>query len=258
MKSEFFIFIENFKKLDKRIAVIFIVTAVLQTISWYYTSRIYFRKNIFPAMRNDPNVFLYEYLFWFIGDFLVFFILPIILILFFHKDKPRNFGLQLGNWKLGLKFSALFLAIMIPVLWFISGIPEFSNNYPHLQSAKENFQHLLFFEAAMLLYMFGWEFIWRGYLQFGLEKKFGIYSIFIQMIPFVILHNGKPELETFSAILGGLALGCLAYRTRSFIYGVIVHFIIMFSIDIFSVIRYKMSFPNSSGLIHYICKIFIT
>ena len=59
------------------------------------------------------------------------------------------------------------------------------------------------------------------------------------MIPFVILHNGKPELETFSAILGGIALGILAFRTRSFLYGVIVHFGIMFGIDFISSLRYK-------------------
>jgi hypothetical protein len=53
---------------------------------------------------------------------------------------------------------------------------------------------------------------------FGLKEKFGFYAVLIQMIPFVILHNGKPELETFGAIAGGIALGILALRTKSFYY----------------------------------------
>ena len=87
--------------------------------------------------------------------------------------------------------------------------------------------------------MFAWEFVWRGFLLFGLEEKFGYYAVLIQMIPFVILHNGKPYMETFGAIIGGIALGILAFRTRSFLYCVIVHIGVMFTIDLFSVLRYR-------------------
>lgn len=76
-------------------------------------------------------------------------------------------------------------------------------------------------------------------MLFGLKEKFGYYAILIQMIPFTILHNGKPQIETFSAIIAGIALGILALRTGSFIYGVIIHSAVMFLIDFISVIRYK-------------------
>lgn len=87
--------------------------------------------------------------------------------------------------------------------------------------------------------MFAWEFIWRGFMLFGLEKKFCYYSVLIQMIPFVILHNGKPFLETFGAIFGGIALGILALRTRSFYYCVIIHIGVMYSIDVISSLRFR-------------------
>jgi membrane protease YdiL (CAAX protease family) len=87
--------------------------------------------------------------------------------------------------------------------------------------------------------MFAWEFIWRGFTLFGLEKKFGWYAVFIQMIPFVILHNGKPFLETFGAILGGIGLGIIALRTRSVYYCIIIHLGVIYSIDILSVLRYR-------------------
>jgi membrane protease YdiL (CAAX protease family) len=87
--------------------------------------------------------------------------------------------------------------------------------------------------------MLAWEFVWRGFMLFGLYEKFGFYSIFIQMIPFVILHNGKPMLETFGSILAGLALGVLALRTKSIFYCVIAHMSVMFSIDLISTLRYR-------------------
>ncbi len=76
-------------------------------------------------------------------------------------------------------------------------------------------------------------------MLFGLEEKFGYYAVLIQMIPFVILHNGKPMAETFSAILGGIALGILAFRTRSILYGFVVHVGIMFSIDLICTLRFR-------------------
>ena len=45
-------------------------------------------------------------------------------------------------------------------------------------------------------------------------------------------------LETFGAIPGGIALGILALRTRSFYYGVLVHFGVIVSIDTISRLRF--------------------
>jgi len=247
------------KSLDKKVVVIFVSVGLLQTISWYYTSRRFFRQNLyFTAFEGNDNVQLYEYLFWFIGDFITYFVLPFIIIKLLLKEKISEYGFTLGDKKTGLKISLIFLLVMLPIIWFVSSMPEFSIKYPHLQSAKESWTLLLIFEAGMLLYMFAWEFIWRGFMLFGLKEKFGYYAIFIQMIPFVILHNGKPDIETFSAILGGLALGVLAFRTRSFLYGVIVHFGIMLSIDIISTLRFRADDfgIGIKSLINVISKIF--
>lgn len=128
---------------------------------------------------------------------------------------------------------------MIILIWFVSATPAFAEKYPHLQSAKTDWGTLLIYETGMLLYMIAWEFIWRGFMLFGLEKKFGYYSVLIQMIPFVILHNGKPFLETFGAIFGGIALGILALRTRSIYYCIVIHIGVMYSIDLISSLRFR-------------------
>jgi membrane protease YdiL (CAAX protease family) len=36
------------------------------------------------------------------------------------------------------------------------------------------------------------------------------------MIPFVLLHLGKPELETISCLFTGILFGYIAYRGKSF------------------------------------------
>jgi len=73
------------------------------------------------------------------------------------------------------------------------------------------------------LYMFPWQFLFRGYMLFGLEKSIGKSAIFVQVIPFVLLHLGKPFLETLACIPGGFGFGYVAYRTRSFLPCFIIH-----------------------------------
>lgn len=258
LKSEYKQLIEIIRNLDRKVIVIFLSVAVLQTISWYYASRNFFRINLFPLYQNDPDVYLYEYLYWFVSDFVTLFILSILIIKFIIKEDLKDYGLQLGDYKAGLIFSAIFLGVMILMIWFTSATSDFAVKYPHLQTARNNWSGFYIYEAGMLMYMFGWEFIWRGFMLFGLKEKFGYYTVLIQMIPFVILHNGKPAPETFGAIAGGIALGMLAFRTKSIYYCVLTHMGVMFSIDMISILRYR---ANDYGvgldsLLNIISKIF--
>ena len=235
IKEEYF----KIKGLDKKVLTIFISVAIIQTISWYYTSKFFFRINLYQYFIDNPNVKLYQYIYWFLGDSFSFFILPTIIIAFLLKEKISNYGLKIGNSNFGLKISFVVVVFMLIVVWFVSSSSSFYLTYPYLSEAKENWTVFFIFEFLLFLYIFSWEFIWRGFMLFGLEPKFGYYSIFIQMIPFVILHNGKPVLETFSAIIGGILLGVLAIKTRSILYGVLIHYSLIFSMDFISTLRYR-------------------
>ena len=227
------------KELDRKIIIVFISVAVLQTISYYYTSRRFFRSNFFEQLQFDENVFLYEYIYWFVGDFVTLFVFPLLIIKLLLKGKLSNYGLRVGDYKIGLKYSLIFLAVMIPIVWFISANSDFIDTYPQLNDVKYSWSIFLIFESGILLYMVAWEFMWRGFMLFGLEEKFGYYAVLIQMIPFLILHNGKPALETFGAVFAGLALGILALKTRSVLYCIITHAGVMFSIDLVSTLRFR-------------------
>jgi len=239
--KEIKILLNIIKSLNRKVVIIFISIAMLQTISWYYTSRSFFRLNLAELFKPNENISLIEYFYWFIGDFFTLLIVPVLIIKLLLKEKLSNFGFQIGDYKTGLKYSSLFILFMIPLIWVVSGSQSFASTYPHLQGARSNWSIFILLETGMLIYMMAWEFIWRGYMLFGLKEKFGYYAILIQMIPFLILHNGKPVLETFGAIFGGIALGILAWRTASFYYCVIIHTAVMFTIDFISVLRFRSS-----------------
>lgn len=239
IKNDIKSLLSRIKDLEKKVVIILMAVAVLQTLSYYFTSRRFFREYLFENFQDFSQPYLLEFIYWFVGDFFAFFIIGILIIKLLLKEKVSDYGLQIGDYKTGLKYSFIFLFVMIVLIWIVSASPAFAEKYPHLSDAKSNWNILLIYELGMLIYMFAWEFIWRGFTLFGLEKKFGYYSVLIQMIPFVILHNGKPFLETFGAIFGGIALGILALRTRSFYYCVLIHIGVMFSIDFISTLRYR-------------------
>ncbi len=257
-KKEILLFLEIVKKLNKKVITVLLLIPVLQTISYYYTSPQFFRTNFYQSFIQSDFVELFEFYYWFIGDFFVLFIIPVCIILFYFKENLKNFGIRIGDYKFGLRISFIFLMIMIPVVWFSSASDQFALQYPYLKLAKENWNVFFIFELGILFYLFAWEFIWRGFMLFGLEEKFGYYAVLIQMIPFVILHNGKPGIETFGAIIGGIVLGVLALRTRSYLYGVALHFGVMFSIDFISVLRFRAEdYGNGfASLIHILKNLF--
>jgi len=239
IKSETKALLKEIKTIDFKIAFIFLSLAVIQTISYYHSSRRFFRFNLYGYFVDSDNVYFIEYIYWLSSEFIVLFILPALLIKFLLKEKIRNYGVKLGDKKTGLFVTGISLVVMLPILWIVSSMPSFQNAYPQCDEVRDNWTFFLIYEFCFFLYMWGWEFIWRGYTLFGLKEKFGYYAVLIQMLPFTILHNGKPEIETFSAILAGVILGILALRTGSFIYGVIIHSGVMFMIDLISTLRYK-------------------
>ena len=226
-------------ELDKEIVVVLISIPVITTLSWYFASRTYFKKNLYSYFLEEGyNVDLIEVVYWLLADSLIFLMIPVFLLLLLGKN-ISFYGLKISNFKKGFLLSVCFSLLFIPVIWIISSQNDFILYYPTVNEAKDNYMLLVIYLSGLLLYVFAWEFLWRGYLQFSLEKKFGVYAVFIQVIPFVVMHNGKPLFETLSAIAGGIFLGYLAFRTRSFFWGFLLHFFLMFYIEIFSVLRYQ-------------------
>jgi membrane protease YdiL (CAAX protease family) len=85
-----------------------------------------------------------------------------------------------------------------------------------------------------LVYYLGWEFLFRGFMLFGLEGRCGaVLAILVQMIPSAIVHIGKPASESFAAIAAGLVFGYVAFRTRSILYPLLLHAIVGIGTDVF-------------------------
>lgn len=150
---------------------------------------------------------------------LIYYLLvPLAAGLLLFRHKPWQYGIRIGRWRSSIVLIVVCLAAMAPILYEASTMPEFRSYY---RIDAVDWPDLLLNTALL---MFAWEFLFRGYMLFGLEESIGKSAIFVQTIPFVLLHLGKPFLETLLCIPGGFIFGYVAYRTRSVLPCFIIHF----------------------------------
>jgi uncharacterized protein len=147
-------------------------------------------------------------------------VLPVLVIIILLRRNPLDFGFRLGEVKIWIRYVGIFCLIAAPVLFFTTFSSEFHKYYK-----IENFNLLTYFLINSVS-LFGSEFFFRGFLIFGLKDRFKEASILIQMIPFVLVHFGKPELETLSTIITGILFGYIVYRGNSFWPAFIIHLFI--------------------------------
>jgi membrane protease YdiL (CAAX protease family) len=153
-------------------------------------------------------------------------ILPALTILIILRKNPLDFGLRLGNYKLWGFYVAITVLIAIPALYIGSFFSSVGQYY------AKPFDYYSFF-TQMVPLLFAWEYLLRGFLLFGLKERFKEVSILIQMVPFVLLHIGKPEIEILMCIPMGLWFGYIAYRGKSFWPAFITHTFINFTLKYF-------------------------
>ena len=99
-----------------------------------------------------------------------------------------------------------------------------------------------------LLFFISIEFIFRGYLLFGLASTrdidvpgmragvagplfFGKYAILVQMLSYTAWHLGKPLPELWGTLAWGLAAGATAYAVRSIWPVVLSHWLLNVFLD---------------------------
>lgn len=161
-----------------------------------------------------------------ISSFILYFLIPLGIIVLAFREDPRNFGLTLGNWTKGALFSIAGTTLMAVVIAGLVHLEEFRQYYRLAVLGQPDAATLVEFAFRLGIYMFSWEFIFRGFMLFGLKERFGSLAIWIQAIPFAIMHLGKPELEALSTIFGGAAFAYIDLESRSIIPSVVIHWVI--------------------------------
>ena len=185
----------NELKMDWKVVTTIVVSTLLLIIDYYY--------RLFPSKVLDRMV--------------LYFVIPLMIILLIYRENPAKYGFRVGDWRAGLVITGIAAALIVAIVWLVGRTEAFQEYYAPLLNVR------MPVPLYTALDLFGWEFLFRGFLLFSLYSVVGPYAIVIQAVPFALAHLGKPEVETLSTIFGGMAFGYVAWRTGSFIYPFIIH-----------------------------------
>lgn len=197
--------------LDWKIALLTIISTLLLMLDNYHSQLLPWRS-WFPAWEGSGLSTKV------LDRTVLYFLVPMVFILLVFRQKPSEFGFCLGDWKAGIGLTLGAIVLIAPLLWLVGrGDVSMQNYYKSLTSGLP---------LSTFLDLFGWEFLFRGWLLFGYARRFGPEAIWLQAVPFALAHIGKPELETLSTIFGGFAFGWVAWRTKSFLYPLVIHWFV--------------------------------
>jgi membrane protease YdiL (CAAX protease family) len=135
-------------------------------------------------------------------------------------------GFMEHAWIYAFAYSIVFVCVVI-----VSYTDEFSSYYPFYKLATRSGFDFVAWEILYAAQFFSLEFFFRGFWLKQLKPMMGSYAIFAMVVPYCMIHYGKPFAETMGAIVAGIVLGTLAMKTRSIWSGFLIHVSVAISMD---------------------------
>ena len=174
-------------------------------------------------------------LLWWAGTSIAgYVVVPALLITVVWRQRLADFGVRWhADWPTLRPYLA-FVVLMIPVIWAASSTAQFQRTYPFLRmmAGESIWSRWIIWEAVYLVQFFALEFFFRGFMVLGLKPRFGWLSIPIMAVPYCMIHFAKPMPEAVAAIVAGIALGHLALKSGTVLWGALLHCAVAMSFDV--------------------------
>jgi membrane protease YdiL (CAAX protease family) len=233
---------------DLRVFAVAVVAAISLIFIEYigkdpgYSLLIEFLKNIglktFPDfltkhLELSGNIQLNRLAYWISIVLIFYLVVPILFIKLVFHEKLSDYGFRFGNLKKDYSIYLVMLVIMLPIVYMMSKTHSFQLRYPfyNLQSGEHLYPNFWLWEAMYFVQFVGVEFFFRGFMLHGTKRRLGFYSIIFMVVPYCMIHFGKPMAETVAAIVAGLALGLLSLKSKSIVPGILIHYSVAIAMD---------------------------
>jgi membrane protease YdiL (CAAX protease family) len=227
-------------EVDSKTWIALTYTALVMSLVYYFgksnNSFEYFPEFFKPLYTRETiaEYSFYSKIYWIVFGIIVYFIIPWIYLKC-RGEKLRDYGVRLPSSYSHMWIYVVMLAIVIILAYFASFQQSFQNKYPYYKFFQEAPLFYGLFWVGRAIRFFALEFFFRGYLLFSLRPKMGDSAFFVSMVPYCMLHFGKPFPETIFAIIGGIIFCWIAARTKSIWGAVVLHIALAMAMDFFSI-----------------------
>jgi uncharacterized protein len=219
----------------RRRATIILLVAPFLLVTWrYFGSPEYYAGTIAPwlGLAGDPRPAGAVYSF--AACFLLLAVVPVLTVKLGFGERLADYGVRWGIHRRTLR-TILMLGPAFVLGGYIASLdPAMRVKFPINPQAGASAGAFALHAATYVLFYVGWEFFFRGFLQFGLREALGdVNAVLVQVLASTLAHLGCPPSEVYGAIFGGLLWGMLAFRTRSLLSGLVQHCLLGISLDWF-------------------------
>jgi membrane protease YdiL (CAAX protease family) len=174
--------------------------------------------------------------FWAVMSIVAYTVPAMLCIRLVFRERIRDYGVRVrGIGPHARTYAALF-AVAAPLIVAFSFTAAFQEKYPFLSLSPDEslWPYLYMWWVLYWLQFCALEFFFRGFMVHGLAPRLGYAAIFAMVVPYNMLHYGKPMAEALAAIVGGIVLGTLSLKTKSIWWGAALHISIAFTMDFFA------------------------
>jgi len=151
------------------------------------------------------------------------------LLMAAHRDGAdlSSWGLGLGDHRWWLPRVGITLGVLVPALVAVVALdPGLADFYPTWQESRTSWAFFALQHLGVGLDFLGWEMLFRGFLLFGIARRGdAVVAIWLQAIPFFLLHHDKPTVELLTSLPGGLAAGWFCLRSGSYLPLFAIHWV---------------------------------
>jgi membrane protease YdiL (CAAX protease family) len=163
-------------------------------------------------------------------------LIPCFFFILIVKVIPSGIGFTLGRINHIVLILTCLILITLLVSFLSSKSPEIQKKSPELRIKIWHLRHLLLSSASWLIYIFGYEFFFRGILWFLCYRAFGFWwALAINVLLYSLVHIPKGRLMIIGAVPLGIIFCVLSYTTDSFFPAFLIHAAMAISTELFSV-----------------------
>lgn len=184
--------------------------STISFIIYWFTTKSEKIKSFFFRKYNFDDASAYHITFLRILGFITMgFVSGILCLIFIPDYSLSDYGLSYNPetalftslWSLGL------MTLIIPLAILSSGKPANLINYPQIRAKLWTRKITVMNIVSWIVYLFGYEFLFRGILLFPLAGAFGVWpAVAVNIAFYSITHVPKGLKETLGAIILGLVL----------------------------------------------------
>ena len=161
-------------------------------------------------------------------------VIPLLVLTLPFRTPPADCGLKVRGMLATWPLYAGCVAVMVPLVWCCSAEERFQQTYPFLRvrSAEEVRAGLWKWELCYAAQFVALEFFFRGFMIHGTKHRFGSGAVFVAVVPYAMIHFGKPMPEAVASIVAGVVLGFISLATRSVWLGAGLHIAVAWGMDL--------------------------